>query len=108
MRIQPTDHSATWDTPPPVSGPLYPAFKHALKRYLRARKVEIPILSAAQVQNRDRRLAKIPQPPQEQPECIKGGVSAANSNERNIATTSLLTVRRLLCRSRCDLLLVGW
>ncbi|KAE8538898.1 hypothetical protein D1P53_005266 [Cryptococcus gattii VGV] len=72
---------ACWDTPPPSSSPLYAAYKHGLFKYLAARRITIPVLTAAQIRARDNnddddvvaaargRFV----PPQEQPECIAGG-----------------------------------
>jgi hypothetical protein len=62
-----------WDTPPPFTSPLYPAFKRALARYLAARKVVVPILSAGQRRERDAMAARQGRPPKEQPACIVGG-----------------------------------
>ena len=67
--------SACWDTPPPVDSALYPAFKRALTRYLGARLVEVPVLSIAQAKQRDSAAKTMNQPPEEQPNCIVGGVS---------------------------------
>ncbi|KAL1408199.1 hypothetical protein Q8F55_005004 [Vanrija albida] len=52
---------------------LYPAFKHALKRYLAARRVKIPILNDQQIKARERLARTIGAPPNEQPECVVGG-----------------------------------
>ncbi|KAL0255804.1 hypothetical protein I308_100613 [Cryptococcus tetragattii IND107] len=72
---------ACWDTPPPSSSPLYAAYKHGLFKYLAARRITIPVLTAAQIRARDdnddddvvaaARGRFVP--PQEQPECIVGG-----------------------------------
>ncbi|WVQ73256.1 hypothetical protein IAR50_002824 [Cryptococcus sp. DSM 104548] len=64
---------ACWDTPPPLSSPLYPAFKTALRQFLHARHIKIPVLTPAQAQARDAKAAKGFVPPQEQPACIAGG-----------------------------------
>jgi hypothetical protein len=69
------DSSATWDTPPPIDSNLYPAFKTALKRYLRDRLVVVPILSEKEREKRESKAAKFTRPPTKQPECIVGGVS---------------------------------
>lgn len=69
--------TACWDTPPPVDSELYPAFKHALKRYLAARRVKIPILNDQQIKARERLARTSRAPPNEQPECVVGGVSVA-------------------------------
>jgi hypothetical protein len=69
------DYSATWDTPPPIDSDLYPAFKTALKRYLRDRLVVIPILSEKEREKRETKAANFTRPPTKQPECIVGGVS---------------------------------
>jgi hypothetical protein len=69
------DSSATWDTPPPLDSDLYPAFKTALKRYLRDRLVVIPILSEKEREKRETKAANFTRPPTKQPECIVGGVS---------------------------------
>lgn len=66
---------ACWDTPPPVDSTLYPAFKHALGRYLNARQVTIPILTPAQIKQREIDAARQREPPQTQPDCVVGGVS---------------------------------
>ncbi|WOO77567.1 Chromodomain-helicase-DNA-binding protein 4 [Vanrija pseudolonga] len=62
-----------WDTPPPVDSELYPAFKHALKRYLAARRVKIPVLNDKQIKARERLARTSRAPPNEQPECVVGG-----------------------------------
>ncbi|ORY30527.1 SNF2 family N-terminal domain-domain-containing protein [Naematelia encephala] len=62
-----------WDTPPPLDSPLYPAFKRALGRFLKARHVDIPVLSAAQAKKRDKDAEGAYQPPDEQPDCVVGG-----------------------------------
>ncbi|WVF69124.1 hypothetical protein IAT40_003898 [Kwoniella sp. CBS 6097] len=64
---------STWDTPPPTSSPLYPAFKRALGRYLQARNIEIPVLTPTACKRRDDGAAQIYVPPKEQPDCIVGG-----------------------------------
>ncbi|WWC96240.1 hypothetical protein V866_003107 [Kwoniella sp. B9012] len=64
---------STWDTPPPTDSPLYPAFKHALARYLRSRKIEIPVLTPDQVRMRDTNAEGLYVPPTNQPDCIVGG-----------------------------------
>ncbi|WWC62726.1 uncharacterized protein I303_105323 [Kwoniella dejecticola CBS 10117] len=64
---------STWDTPPPTDSSLYPAFKHALKRYLRARRVDIPVLTARQCRLRDEGAEQAYVPPAQQPDCIVGG-----------------------------------
>ncbi|WRT67913.1 uncharacterized protein IL334_004887 [Kwoniella shivajii] len=64
---------STWDTPPPATSPLYPAFKRALARFLRARKVDIPVLTGEQRTIRDSAAAGLFNPPKEQSECIVGG-----------------------------------
>lgn len=66
--------TATWDTPPPRDSPFYPAFKRALQRYLDARLVNPPILTPKQIVDRERHAARVTAPPQEQPDCIVGGV----------------------------------
>jgi hypothetical protein len=69
------DISATWDTPPPPSNErLYEAYKTALRRYLRDRKVVIPVLDRKQCDRRELTAEKFTRPPSAQPECIKGGV----------------------------------
>lgn len=77
----PPQKKACWDTPPPSSSPLYAAYKHGLFKYLAARRITIPVLTAAQIRARDdnddddvvaaARGRFVP--PQEQPECIVGG-----------------------------------
>lgn len=64
---------ASHDTPPAPDSALYPAFKTALKRYLIGRQVTIPILSKSACQRRDEEAARMNDPPEEQPECVKGG-----------------------------------
>nr|XP_019045482.1 hypothetical protein I302_05872 [Kwoniella bestiolae CBS 10118]OCF24412.1 hypothetical protein I302_05872 [Kwoniella bestiolae CBS 10118] len=64
---------STWDTPPPTNSPLYPAFKRALARYLRSRKVVIPVLTPAQARVRDEGAEGLYVPPENQPDCIVGG-----------------------------------
>ncbi|WWC88517.1 uncharacterized protein L201_003428 [Kwoniella dendrophila CBS 6074] len=64
---------STWDTPPPTNSPLYPAFKHALKRFLRARRIDVPVLNSAQRRLRDDGAADLYVPPTNQPDCIVGG-----------------------------------
>ncbi|OCF72795.1 hypothetical protein I204_06024 [Kwoniella mangroviensis CBS 8886] len=64
---------STWDTPPPTDSPLYPAFKHALARFLRSRKIEIPVLTPNQVRLRDTNAEGLYVPPTNQPDCIVGG-----------------------------------
>ncbi|OCF38336.1 hypothetical protein I317_07902 [Kwoniella heveanensis CBS 569] len=64
---------STWDSPPPTSSSLYPAFKRALARYLQARRVEIPVLTPSACKRRDEGAARIYVPPTEQPDCIVGG-----------------------------------
>jgi hypothetical protein len=70
------DGVATWDTPPPVNHKkLYDAYKDALRRYLRDRKVIIPILDEKQCERREIKAEKFTRPPSTQPKCIVGGVS---------------------------------
>ncbi|WVR06458.1 hypothetical protein IAU60_003489 [Kwoniella sp. DSM 27419] len=64
---------STWDTPPPATSSLYPAFKRALARFLQARRVDIPVLSPAQARERDLNAEKAYVPPKEQPDCVVGG-----------------------------------
>ncbi|ORX37279.1 SNF2 family N-terminal domain-domain-containing protein [Kockovaella imperatae] len=68
-----TSYSATWDTPPPVDSPLYPAFKRALKRFLGARLVDLPVLSASEIKQREMAAGSMTKPPETQPSCIVGG-----------------------------------
>lgn len=69
------DVTACWDTPPPITSPLYKPFKRALARYLQARNVSIPVLTQHEASKRDRDAAQAFSPPQEQPAYIVGGVS---------------------------------
>ncbi|KAL7423006.1 hypothetical protein Q5752_002304 [Cryptotrichosporon argae] len=64
---------STWDTPPPRDSLLYAAYKRALSRYLRARRIQVPVLNAAQARERDRAAEQMGKPPKEQPDCIVGG-----------------------------------
>lgn len=73
--------TACWDTPPPLSSPLYAAYKHGLFKYLAARRITIPVLTPTQIRARDNNTDDDVVaaargrfvPPQEQPECIAGG-----------------------------------
>ena len=69
------DLIACWDTPPPVDSSLYPAFERALKKYLGARQVFIPVLTPREVQRREEEATHMRAPPNTQPDCIVGGVS---------------------------------
>jgi hypothetical protein len=71
------DNSATWDTPPPLTSELYPAYKRALRRYLGARNVSIPILTETQCKKRDLVRLQDIDPPKSQPDCVVGGVSSS-------------------------------
>jgi hypothetical protein len=74
-RLHRTDAiQACWDTPPPKDSVLYPAYLKALGRFLQARQVEVPVLTASEARKRDADAQKPFVPPQEQPECIVGGV----------------------------------
>lgn len=64
---------ACYDTPPPKDSPLYPAYKRALERYLLGRQVRIPILSQTASKRRDEEAALKNDPPEGQPDCVKGG-----------------------------------
>jgi hypothetical protein len=64
---------ACGDTPPPNDGPLYPAYKDALGRYLDARLVTVPILNRAQRKEREEFADNLGDPPAEQPDCVVGG-----------------------------------
>lgn len=68
--------SACWDTPPPATSPLYEVYKRALRRYLRARQVVIPVLTASQCRAREARAEMPYSPPESQPKSIVGGVSS--------------------------------
>jgi SNF2 family DNA or RNA helicase len=50
-----------------------------LKRYLAARRVKIPILNDQQIKARERLARTSRAPPNEQPECVVGGVSVAET-----------------------------
>ena len=69
------DYTATWDTPPPKDSGLYRAFIAALRRYLSARRVIIPILGPAAQAKRDSCIHRPYKPPTEQPAVVVGGVS---------------------------------
>lgn len=69
------DPLATWDTPPPLTSELYPAYKRALRRYLGARNISIPILTETQCKKRDLVRLQDVDPPKSQPDCVVGGVS---------------------------------
>ena len=71
----PCSCAACWDTPPPTTSSLYPAFKRALKRYLQARQVNVPVLTPAQVKQREEMVKTVRRPPMQQPDCVVGGVS---------------------------------
>jgi hypothetical protein len=79
------DQVACWDTPPPVDSELYPAFKKALGRYLRARTIVIPVLNERQIKTREAEAARQRNPPQTQPDCVVGGVSCFLSQETSSA-----------------------
>lgn len=64
---------ACYDTPPSKDSPLYPAYRKALQRYLYGRQVKVPILSQAACQRRDEEAALMQDPPEGQPDCVKGG-----------------------------------
>ncbi|CAK9780669.1 hypothetical protein CC85DRAFT_293493 [Cutaneotrichosporon oleaginosum] len=64
---------ACGDTPPPVDGPLYPAYKEALGRHLDARLVTVPILTQKECAERERFAENFGDPPAEQPDCVVGG-----------------------------------
>ena len=54
---------------------MYTAFKRALERYLKARRVRIPILDDKAQEKRDDCVNRRYQPPDRQPDCVVGGVS---------------------------------
>jgi hypothetical protein len=75
VALRRADGGATWDTPPPKGSALYPAFKRALGRYLKARRVEVPILGRKEQERRDDCVNKKYTPPNTQPACVVGGAS---------------------------------
>ncbi|WVQ83032.1 hypothetical protein IAT38_005170 [Cryptococcus sp. DSM 104549] len=64
---------SSWDTPPPSNSPLYPDFKIALKNFLKARRVHVPVLTPEQAKDRDLDPERVFVPPAEQPDCLVGG-----------------------------------
>jgi hypothetical protein len=79
------DDLAAWDTPPPTENErLFTAYKSALKRYLRDRKITIPILGKLECERREARAGKFTRPPSTQPECIVGGVSSLACYENQL------------------------
>lgn len=64
---------ACYDTPPSKDSPLYPAYRKALQRYLAGRQVKIPILSQTAARQRDEEARLMKDPPEGQPDCVRGG-----------------------------------
>ncbi|EIW67468.1 hypothetical protein TREMEDRAFT_40234, partial [Tremella mesenterica DSM 1558] len=71
--VSPSRSLSCWDTPPPVDSLAYVPFKRALKNFLAARLVEVPILSTAECKAREVKAARYSEPPDRQPDCVVGG-----------------------------------